>query len=80
MRKRYSYYEYDTEFVTMPPIVEAHIDALQGWSYNIYNDDPDFKFWSGSNLFRQSDELYDTQAEAEFAAVGQIDKLENGEG
>lgn len=76
MRKRYSYYEYEVIYEKIKtPLID-----MQGWGYRIFNDDPDFKFWSGSDLFRESDELYDTEQQAEFAAIGHISMLENGEG
>lgn len=74
MRKRYSYYEFETFYETLPH------HNLQGWGYKIFNDDPDFKFWTGTDLFRESDELFDSELQAEFAAIGHISLLENGEG
>lgn len=74
MRKRFSYYEYESTYENLP-----HLN-ISGWGYKIFNDDPDYKFWSGTDLFRESDELFDSQAEAELAAIGHISMLENGEG
>lgn len=48
-----------------------------GWYYIIY--DPDYNPCD-STIIRQSDEWYDTKAQAHFAAIGHISLLENGEG
>ncbi len=51
--------------------VIAHQDALV---YVIYN--PSHK----NDICRESNEWYETEEEAQFAAIDHIDNLENGEG
>jgi hypothetical protein len=51
-----------------------------GWYYEIYTDDVDYRNWMRTNILRSSDEWYDTEQEARFAAIGHIGLLENGEG
>ena len=74
MRKRYSYYEYETYYDKIP-----HQD-LEGWGYRIFVNDPDHKFWMGTDVYRESDELFESEQQADFAAIGHISLLENGEG
>lgn len=65
MRKKYSYYEYE---------IYQDIDCPAHWLYRIY--DTNYK----NDILRESDEWYDTETEAGFAAIGHINLLENGEG
>jgi len=51
-----------------------------GFYYEIYTDDPDYKLWNRTNILRSSDEWFETEKEAMFAAIGHITLLENGEG
>ncbi len=65
MRKKYSYYYYKTY---------QDIDCPSHWIYCIYdNTYPEI-------ILRESDEWYETEVEADFAAIGHISLLENGEG
>lgn len=68
--KRYSCYNYKVFYNTGSLSEHEH---WKGWVYEIY--DP-----STNELIRESDEWFDTEAEAEFAAIGHISLLENGEG
>ena len=75
MRKKYSHYEYSTEYlkgVCLDP-------ELEGWDYAIHTNDQDFKFWMRTDICAESDELYETKEEAEQAAKDRIDRLESGE-
>ncbi len=63
------YYDYQTwEFWP-----DCHRDKPQGYCYSIYKKGTKI-------LVRESDEWYDSEAQAGFAAVGHISLLENGEG
>ena len=46
----------------------------QGWVYEIYTDN------KKPELLRESEEWFDSEAQAGFAAIGHISLLENGEG
>ena len=70
MIEKYSYYEFQIE-----PFARGEI--TNKWVYVIY--DPDYKP-TEHTVIRESDEWFDTQQEARFAAIGHISKLENGEG
>jgi hypothetical protein len=69
--KKHGYYQYKVEFQkgTFPDG-----STWDGWVYEIYDLD------SNPELIRESDEWFDSEAEAGFAAVGHISLLENGEG
>jgi len=76
MRKKFSCYEFETFYERIDnPLLKA-----EGWAYKIFNGDPDYKFWTGTDEFRESEELFDSEQQAEFAAIGHISMLENGEG
>lgn len=47
--------------------------------YKIYTSDIDYINWMKTNILRESEECFDTEQQARFAAVGHIDLLENGE-
>lgn len=73
MREKYSYYEYE---------IESCKDKETGdtkYVYVIFTDDIDHKNWLGTNIFRESDDWFDTEQEARFAAIGHINALESGE-
>jgi len=65
MIEKYSFYEYEV------------LPSKQYWVYVIYH--PDYNPCLQS-VIRESDEWYDTEQEARFAAIGHIGLLENGEG
>jgi len=50
-----------------------------GFYYEIYTDDKNYIFWQKTNILRESDEWFDTEQEARFAAIGHISTLEEGE-
>ena len=73
--ERYSYYDYEI-WVYMDddyPAQESH------YYYKIVDNDGRHKFWTGSNVIRESEDTFDTAQEAMFAAIGHITKLEDGE-
>ncbi len=65
------YYQYTTEYQsdTLPDG-----SSWAGWVYDI------FDLETPPNLIRESDEWFDSEAQACFAAIGHISLLENGEG
>ena len=74
--EKYSYYQFKVfkssgEF---PIPASDGIVAWEGWIYEIYDQD------SNPELIRESDEWFETEQEARFAAIGHICLLENGEG
>jgi hypothetical protein len=73
--ERYSHYDF--EIWAYP---DDDYPDTKYYFYKILSDNPDMKFWTGSNVLRESDEYFDTPQEAKFAAIGHIDLLENGEG
>jgi hypothetical protein len=50
-------------------------NTWKGWVYYIYTQTP-YEFM----VYRESEEWFDTEQEARFAAIGHIGLLENGEG
>lgn len=65
MREKYSHYEFEIEY-----------DIKFGWVYIIYGQGcPPY-----DDGVIESDDFYDTEQEARFAAIGHISNLENGEG
>lgn len=68
MRKKYGYYEY--EVIPLP----------EGWGYKIFTDNKVYQEILGTDVYRESDEWFDSEAQAGFAAVGHISLIENGEG
>ncbi len=73
MIEKYSYYEFEVNKI----IVMVDDKACMKYIYKIYH--PDYKPCDAS-IIRESDEWFDTEQEARFAAIGHIDLLENGEG
>lgn len=72
MRKKFSCYEYET-WEYWP---DLHRDKCLGYCYTIFGAGcPPYD--DGKIL---SDEWYDSAQQAEFAAIGHITLLENGEG
>ena len=69
-KKKWSLYEY--------AVIEDPHGC--GWYYEIYTDDVDYINWMRTNILRSSDEWFDSEAQAGFAAIGHISLLENGEG
>lgn len=72
MRKKYSYYEYETFYEELP--------QLSGWGYKIYTDSSIYNEIWQTDLYRESEELFESEQKAEFAAIGHISLIENGEG
>lgn len=70
MIEKYSCYEFE-----IMPWSDSEI--RQGWVYVIF--DPYYKPCDHT-IVRESQEWFETQQEARFAAIGHIDLLENGEG
>ncbi len=54
---------------------EVFDDNTVGYHYIIYDHD-----FTSKTMLRESDDCYDTEQEARFAAIGHITLLENGEG
>lgn len=73
MIEKYSCYEYKIK----KAIVMVDEVASLKFVYVIY--DSDYKP-TEHTVIRESDEWYDAEQEARFAAIGHIDLLENGEG
>lgn len=68
MRKVHSYYEYEI------------VPQGEGWGYKIFTDNEIyFDIWK-TDVYRESDEWFDSPVQAEFAAIGHISLIENGEG
>jgi len=65
MIEKYSYYEFE---------VFHDVDCPDHWLYRIYDS-----FYK-DEVIRESDEWFDTEIQARFAAIGHIGLLENGEG
>jgi len=55
-------------------------EKKKGWYYKIYTEDPDYISFNGTNVLRESQELFAFEGIARFAAIGHITVLENGEG
>lgn len=80
MTQLYSCYEFEVY-----PDYEASYDLLNRdpnisstkWVYTILLNDPERKFWTGEDSI-ESDEWFDSEQEARFAAIGHIDRLEDG--
>ena len=68
MRERYSCYEFDI-------ICDIKNENKSQWVYIIYGSG----CYPYDNGEIESDEWFETQEEARFAAIGRIDLLENGE-
>lgn len=71
MKKYGGYYEYEVYFTHREFADSKH--NWEGWVYAIYCQ-------KTKQLIKKSDEWFDTKARAEFAAIGDIQLLENGEG
>ena len=76
-REKYSFYEYDIQsgHKTINPEDNEVI-----YFYRIFTDDVDYNFFMQTDILRESDEWFDTEQEARFAAIGHINLLESGEG
>ncbi len=48
--------------------------------YEIYTTDPVYIEWMKTKLLRVSQECFETEQQARFAAIGHINLLENGGG
>lgn len=68
MRHKHGYYEYQV------------IPQEQGWGYKIFTDNDIYQEIWGTDVYRESDEWFDTPVQAQFAAIGHISLIENGEG
>ena len=68
MRKKHGYYEYEL------------IPHAEGWGYIIYTNNAVYQEIWETEVYRESDEWFDSEAQAGFAAIGHISLLENGEG
>lgn len=66
------------------------IEKYSHYEFQIYRDEEDSKHWlyriyisehkpSKNTILRESDEWFDTEQEARFAAIGHISALEEGE-
>ena len=75
--ERYSCYEFEIRDYDLTCYDDMDYKLIKGYFYVIF--DTDYKP-SDSTIIRESDEWYDTQQEARFAAIGHITLLENGEG
>lgn len=69
MNKGTEYYDY----VVYENWPDCHRDKNLGWCYTIYKKNTKI-------VVRESDEWFDSEAQAGFAAIGHISLLENGEG
>lgn len=72
-----TYSHYDYEIWAYP---DDDYPSTKYFYYKILASDPQHKFWTGSNVLRESDEYFDSSGEARLAAIGHIDLLESGEG
>jgi hypothetical protein len=70
MKEKYSCYEY--------AVIEDPHGC--GWYYEIYTDDVDYINWMRTNILIESNEWFESAQRARYAAIGNIDLLENGEG
>jgi len=68
-RENCGYYDYSV-YEFWP---DCHRDKCLGYAYTIYKKDTD-------KIVRESEEWFDSEAQAGFAAIGHISLLENGEG
>lgn len=78
MREKYSCYEFQI-FHELVPVWSATgktYKTVNGYTYKIFRE-PNY-LGQGDDI--ESDEWFETEQEARFAAVGHIDLLENGEG
>lgn len=64
-REKYSYYEFS---------VYQDMDCPEHWVYRIYDS------YYKDEIIRESDEWFDSEQRARYAAIGHIGLLENGEG
>lgn len=71
---KYSHYEY--EIWSYP---DDDYPDTQYYYYKILDKGGDHHFWMGTPVIREADEYFDTAQEAEFAAIGHISTLEDGE-
>ncbi len=69
--EKYSCYQYTLDYKSGMLLDGS---TWMGWIYEIYNQD------RNPELIRESDEWFESEERARFAAIGHIDLLENGEG
>ena len=74
MIEKYSYYEFEIKSHDVPGLDN---NWVKGFFYVIYA--PAYVVCEES-IIRESEEYFDSEQEARFAAIGHIDLLENGEG
>ena len=72
-----SYSLYDYEIWAYP---DDDYPDTKYYYYKILDKGGDYEICSGTPVFRESDDVFETSQEATFAAIGHIDSLENGEG
>ena len=77
MIEKYSCYEFEVFYSSGVIPIPGSPEHWEGWIYKILLDDPQMKFWTGEDSI-ESDEHYDTEQEARFAAIGHISNLEDG--
>ena len=70
MKKQGYYYEFYV-YLSLGSLPEG--ENWEGFVYKIYSQ-------TTKELVRESDEWFDSEAQAGFAAIGHISLLENGEG
>ncbi len=70
-REKYSFYEFEIKQI----ITENKL----GFVYEIFTSDPDYCSYMNTDVLRESDEWFESENEARFAAIGHIDLLESGE-
>ena len=70
MKKHGNYYEYYVYLASGSLLEEKN---WEGFVYKIYSQ-------TTKELVRESNEWFDSEAQAGFAAIGHISLLENGEG
>ena len=73
--ERYSHYDYE---------IWAYMDDdypadVSHYYYKILDKGGDHQYWTGSAVLCESEDSFDTEQEARFAAIGHISKLEDGE-
>ena len=71
---KYSHYEY--EIWAYP---DDDYQDTKYYYYKILDKNGDQAYWTGDSVIRISDEDFETEQEAIFAAIGHISLLEDGE-
>lgn len=75
-REKYSCYEFEIFAHDVPGSLENENKWVKGYFFKIYTEG----YLPYDDGIIESDEYFDTEQQARFAAVGRIDQLENGEG